>query len=81
MATTVAAAGAWISDRKSAIKLGVSARTKSIIATGGVAYTTQYRRALARRSEWQRTLREVFKKVDFIAVPTLQGSPPRITPR
>jgi Asp-tRNA(Asn)/Glu-tRNA(Gln) amidotransferase A subunit family amidase len=76
----VAAGGAWISDRKYNSKLGVSARTKSIILVGGVAYTTQYRQALARKAEWQRTLREVFKKVDFIALPTLQTLPPRIPP-
>jgi Asp-tRNA(Asn)/Glu-tRNA(Gln) amidotransferase A subunit family amidase len=78
--TAVAAAGAWISDRKYAIKSGVSARTKSIIATGGVAYATQYRPALRRRTEWQRTLRDAFEKVDFIAVPTLQTPPPKFPP-
>ena len=78
--TAVAAAGAWISDGKYAGKLGVSARTKSILAVGAVAYSTQYRAALARRAEWQRTLRAVFKKVDFIALPTLQDLPPRLPP-
>jgi Asp-tRNA(Asn)/Glu-tRNA(Gln) amidotransferase A subunit family amidase len=78
--TAVAAAGAWISDRKYAIKPGVSARTKSIIATGGVAYATQYRPSLRRRSEWQRTLSNAFEKVDFIALPTLQATPPKFPP-
>lgn len=78
--TAVAAGGVWISDRKYSNKLGVSARTKSIIVVGGVAYATQYRQALARRATWQRTLREVFQQVDFIALPTLQGPPPRIPP-
>ncbi|MFN0076315.1 MAG: amidase [Prosthecobacter sp.] len=78
--TTMAAAGTWISDRKFSAKLGVSARTKSIIVAGGVAYSTQYRAALARQAEWQRTLREVFKQVDFIALPTLQTLPPRLPP-
>ena len=76
----VVAAGAWISDRKYSGKLGVSARTKSIIVVGGVAYATQYRQALAKRDDWQRTLREVFKEVDFIALPTMQTLPPRIPP-
>lgn len=76
--TTVAAAGAWISDRKYLHNFGVSSRTKSIILVGGVAYTTQYRSALARRDDWQRALREVFENVDFIALPTLQALPPRI---
>ncbi len=78
--TTVAAAGAWISNRDYSNKLGVSARTKSILLVGAVAYTTTYREALARRAKWQGTLREVFKKVDFIALPTLQALPPKIPP-
>jgi amidase len=77
--TTVAAAGAWISDGKYSSKLGISARTKSILLVGAVDYTT-YRQALARRAAWQRTLSEVFKKVDFIALPTLQTLPPKIPP-
>jgi amidase len=76
---TVAAAGAWISDRKYFDKLiGVSARTKAIIALGQFDYTTNYRNALRRQAAWQQTLRQVFKKVDFIALPTLQKLPPRI---
>ena len=76
---TVAAAGAWISDRKYFDKLiGVSARTKAIIALGEFDYTTNYRNALGRQAAWQDALRQVFKKVDFIALPTLQRLPPRI---
>jgi Asp-tRNA(Asn)/Glu-tRNA(Gln) amidotransferase A subunit family amidase len=78
--TAIAAAGAWISDAKYAAKLGVSPRTRSIIALGAVNYSTQYRPALARRAEWKRTLHEVFGKVDFIALPTLQNVPPQIPP-
>ncbi|MGA8656033.1 MAG: amidase [Chthoniobacterales bacterium] len=76
---TVAAAGAWISDRKYFDKLiGVSARTKAIIALGQFDYTTNYRNALRRQAAWQYALRQVFKKVDFIALPTLQKLPPRL---
>src|SRR6266403_2447081 len=76
---TVAAAGAWISDRKYFDKLiGVSARTKAIIALGEFDYATNYRNALGRQVAWQDALRQVFKKVDFIALPTLQKLPPRI---
>jgi Asp-tRNA(Asn)/Glu-tRNA(Gln) amidotransferase A subunit family amidase len=76
---TVAAAGAWISDRKYFNKLiGVSARTKAIIALGEFDYTTNYRNALQRQAAWQHALRQVFKKVDFIALPTLQKLPPKI---
>ena len=77
---TIAAAGAWISDRTFSTKLGVSARTRSIIVAGGVAYSTLYRAALARQADWQRTLRQVFKQVDFIALPTLQTLPPPMPP-
>lgn len=76
----VAAAGAWLSDRKYVSKFNVSPRTKSIIYFGGVAYKTQYRGALARRDDWQRALNAVFQRVDFIALPTLQAVPPRIPP-
>jgi Asp-tRNA(Asn)/Glu-tRNA(Gln) amidotransferase A subunit family amidase len=74
--TAVAAAGAWMSDGKYAGKLGVTARTKSILAVGLVAYNTQYRSALSRRAAWQNTLHDTFTKVDFIALPTLQTPPP-----
>src|ERR1700738_4097661 len=78
---TVAAAGAWISDRKYFDKLiGVSARTKAIIALGEFDYATNYRNALQRQAAWQHALRQIFKKVDFIALPTLQKLPPRIPP-
>ena len=39
---------------------------------------TRYRAALNRRAQWERDLRQIFKKVDFIALPTLQILPPRI---
>ena len=74
--TTVASAGAWISDERFQFALGVTARTQSVIRLGQVTYTTGYHSALARRSAWQRTLRNVFEKVDLIALPTLQKTPP-----
>ena len=73
---TVAAAGVWISDERFQFALGVTARTQSAIRLGQISYTTGYRSALARRSAWQRTLRQVFEKVDLIALPTLQKAPP-----
>jgi amidase len=76
---TVAAAGAWISDGKFFDKLtGVSVRTKAIMVLGQFDYTTSYRNALQRQAGWQQALRQTFKKVDFIALPTLQKLPPRI---
>src|SRR5260221_12409913 len=75
---TVAAAGAWINYKNYFGKLGVSAKTEAIIALGQFQYTTNYQNALQRQAEWQSTLNQVFKKVDFIALPTLQTLPPTI---
>ena len=60
--------------------LGVAARTKSAIRAGQIAYATSYEQAVARQAEWQNTLKEIFTKVDFIALPTLQTPPPPIPP-
>ena len=38
----------------------------------------RYRSALRRREQWQRAIGQIFKKVDFIALPTLQNLPPPI---
>jgi Asp-tRNA(Asn)/Glu-tRNA(Gln) amidotransferase A subunit family amidase len=76
--TTVAAAGAWISDKRFRYALGVTARTIAVIRLGEITYNTTYRSALARRSAWQRTLSNVFEKVDLIALPTLQKTPPEL---
>ncbi len=77
---TIAAAGVWISDKRFLFALGVSARTKSAIRAGRVAYLTGYEQAVARQAEWQNTLKEIFTKVDFIALPTTQNPPPLIPP-
>jgi amidase len=71
----IAAAGVWISDKSFGHALGVTTRTKLALLAGRISYRTMYREALARRAEWQNTLREVFTKVDFIALPTLQTTP------
>ena len=75
---TLAASGAWISCRKYLNKIRVRARTKAAIVLGRILYPAQYRNALRRRVAWQHALHEIFKKVDFIALPTLQVMPPRI---
>jgi amidase len=73
---TIAAAGVWMSySRFGFFARGVSARTKSAIRAGGIAYRTSYQTAVARQGEWQNTLNEIFKKVDFIALPTMQTLP------
>lgn len=77
---TVAAAGAWITDRKFFTKTGVNARTKSVLIVGRLFYPGNYLKALAKQREWQRTLQAVFRKVDFIALPTMQSTPPLLLP-
>jgi len=75
---TVAAAAAWMSDQKYGLKWGVRARTTAVILLGRILYPGQYQQALERRPAWQHALREEFKKVDLIALPTLQTTPPAI---
>jgi amidase len=74
---TVAAAGTWISTR-AYIRRGVRPRTIAAIVLGRVLYPRRYRSALRRREQWQRAIGQIFKKVDFIALPTLQNLPPPI---
>ena len=52
-----------------------SARTKSAIRVGRLAFLTGYDEAVARQGVWQNTLKEIFKQVDFIALPTVQTPP------
>lgn len=77
---TVAAAGAWISDKQFRGKYGISTRTKTAILAGQLAYNNSYEEALSRQQAWQRALRRVFAKVDFIALPTIQTTAPLIPP-
>jgi amidase len=46
-----------------------------------LAYATNYTAALQRAAAWRRTLRRIFKRVDFIAGPTLQELPPKLPPK
>ena len=72
---TLATAGVWITDKEFLYGTGVSARTKAAIRLGEVAYRTDYDEAVARRAQWQNTLKAIFEKVDFIALPTVQTLP------
>ena len=78
--TTIAAAGAWNANHQYLTKLGVSGRSKSIILVGRLAAGREYEQAVARQRAWQNTLRSVFAKVDFIALPTMQSTPPILPP-
>ncbi len=70
---TVAAGGAGSTNAGLLLAPGVSARTKNIITAGQLTNTSA---ALKRQRGWQRTLDNVFQKVDIIALPTLQKAPP-----
>jgi Asp-tRNA(Asn)/Glu-tRNA(Gln) amidotransferase A subunit family amidase len=79
-ANAIAAAGVWLSDEEFRYSRGVSVRTKSTILAGQLAYRTTFQAAVARQAEWQETLKEIFTKVDLIALPTMQASPPPMQP-
>jgi len=73
----VAFADVWLNDQKYTDKKGVSGTTKTVINQGERDYTNNYKDALKRQAAWQHDLRKVFKKVDFIALPTMQKLPPK----
>ena len=75
---TIASASGWLSDGQYFGKSGISGLTDAVLALGAIEFNTRYPAALKRRAEWQRTLRRVFRKVDFIALPTLKTLPPRV---
>ena len=74
----VALGDAWYNDQKYANQKGVSLLTKLVLAKGELDYNFGYAGAVKRKAAWQRELKELFKRVDFIAVPTLQGLPPKM---
>lgn len=76
--STLAVADAWLSQGKYLEKRGVTPTTKAGILLGEFQYRNNYRRAKAVQREWRRTLREIFREIDFIAVPTLNQQPPSV---
>src|SRR5690606_23472210 len=77
-AITVFSVNAWIYDQKFANQPGVTVRTKAVVALGKLRSGEEYRRALSRVPAWKAVMARTLRKVDFIAVPTLQSAPPRV---
>ncbi len=77
-ALTVALADTWLHDKQYIGRPGVASKTEATIILGRLEYPGNYQNALKRQAAWQRALRQVFAKVDFIALPTLQSTPPRV---
>jgi Asp-tRNA(Asn)/Glu-tRNA(Gln) amidotransferase A subunit family amidase len=77
-AATVAAVGAWIYDSKFQNESEVAIRTKAVIALGGLEYKTTYPAALKAQPAWKAEVGKVFRKVDFIAMPTMKALPPHV---
>ncbi|RYG21649.1 MAG: amidase, partial [Burkholderiales bacterium] len=77
-AITVFSVNVWMSDQKFRNQSGVTLRTKAIVAVGQLNYGKPYQEALARIPQWKATLRGALRRVDFIALPTLQALPPRV---
>lgn len=74
----VAIADAWKSDEAYMNKRGVTSMTKAALLLGRVEYDTTYPKALESRRDWQQTLRETFREVDFIVLPTMKDFPARV---
>jgi Asp-tRNA(Asn)/Glu-tRNA(Gln) amidotransferase A subunit family amidase len=73
----VAIADGWLSNHKYLGKIGVTLTTQATIQLGQVQVNTTYKAALRARPKWRQTLRNVFERVDFIALPTMQTLAPR----
>ncbi|MDZ4287592.1 MAG: amidase, partial [Prosthecobacter sp.] len=76
--SVIAVSDAWLNDDKYRYKRGVGSITKTSILLGEVEYRLNYQGALARREAWRRALRQVFRRVDLIAMPTMKQLPPRL---
>lgn len=76
--SAIAFSDGWVSDQRYLAKPGVALTTQAIIRVGELQYNTTYKGALDGRRAWRRALDRVFHRVDFIALPTMQGLPQRL---
>ena len=74
---TVALNDTLANDRQYAFQWGVERQTGTTILSGNLVSGKPYREALNGKSQFQDALRQVFKKVDFIALATIQTVPIR----
>src|SRR3981189_1641089 len=74
----LAVADGWLNNRKYLNKSGITPTTKAGILLGELEFKNNYGRIKRAQRQWQDTLRQIFQKVDFIAVPTANRLPPRV---
>lgn len=74
---TIAASDAWRNDSKFTANLEIDSNTRAVLAKGAVDSVTAFDAAVKRKGAWKRALARVFRKVDFIATPTMRVLPPR----
>lgn len=72
----IAAADAWKNDGKYTDSLQIDSNTRAVLAKGAIDNAVAYDAAVKRKTAWKRDLARVFRRVDFIATPTLQILPP-----
>lgn len=66
---------AWKSDQGYMSKKGVQRTTETIIFSGKLPSEDKYNEALSDQKMFRARLKQVFKKVDFLVLPTLQSVP------
>lgn len=74
--STVAVSDGWVYDQQY-LGQAISPITAAAIRLGSLQFRTGYEKAIAERKAWREVLRQTFRKVDVIALPTLQTLPPR----
>ncbi|MEO5715210.1 MAG: amidase family protein, partial [Luteolibacter sp.] len=75
---TIAASDAWKNNQKYADHSGIDSNSRAVLTKGSVDRAIGFDAAVKRKAAWKRSLARVFRKVDFIATPTLQILPPRL---
>ncbi|GAA5115452.1 amidase [Luteolibacter yonseiensis] len=73
----IATSDAWKNDRKYTDNLQIDSNTRTVLLKGSIDNVVAYDAAVRRKAAWKRELARVFRKVDFIATPTMQILPPR----